>query len=83
MIRFENPDQAQAWKSSDAFKSFDADLHRSAESTIEVAQGLPMPAPREIGGRRGRGGFDQKAFEANVRDYDQTLTKLHGICRGC
>jgi uncharacterized protein (DUF1330 family) len=83
MLQFDNADQAQAWKNSDAFKSFDADLHRSSESTIQLVQGLPTLAPREVGARRRGRGFDQKAFEANVKDYDQTLTKLHGICKGC
>ena len=86
MLQFDNPDQAQAWKSSDAFKSFDAELHRSSESTMQLVQGLPTPAARGIGGgRRGRGNvrFDQKAFEPNVKDYDQMLNKMHSICKGC
>src|SRR5450631_3984428 len=84
MIQFDNPDQAQAWKSSDAFKSFDEELHRSSESTMQLVQGLPTPATRGIGGgRRGRGRFDPQAFEPNVKEYDQMLTKMHGICKGC
>jgi uncharacterized protein (DUF1330 family) len=86
MIQFDNSDRAQAWKNSDAFKSFDADLHRSSESTIQLMQGLPTPAVRGIyGGRRGRGNvrFDQKAFEPNVKEYDQMLNKMHSICKGC
>jgi uncharacterized protein (DUF1330 family) len=86
MIQFDNPDQAQAWKSSDVFKSFDAELHRSSESTMQLVQGLPTPAARGIGGgRRGRGNvrFDQKEFEPNVKEYDQMLNKMHGICKGC
>jgi uncharacterized protein (DUF1330 family) len=86
MIQFDNSDQAQTWKSSDAFKSFDAELHRSSESTIQLMQGLPTPAVRGInGGRRGRGNvrFDQKTFEPNVKEYDQMLNKMHGICKGC
>jgi uncharacterized protein (DUF1330 family) len=82
MIRFDNPDQAQAWKMSDAFKQFDAELHRSSESTMQLVQGLPTPVARGTGGRRGRG-FDQKAFEPNVKEYDQMLNKMHGICKGC
>jgi uncharacterized protein (DUF1330 family) len=83
MIQFDNPDQAQVWKSSDAFKSFDTELHRSSESTMQLVQGLPMPAVHGVGrGGRGRG-FDQKAFEPNVKEYDQMLTKMHGICKGC
>jgi uncharacterized protein (DUF1330 family) len=86
MIQFDNPDQAQAWKNSDAFKNFDAELHRSSESSIQLVQGLPTPAARGIvGGRRGRGKvrFDQKAFEPNEKEYDQMLNKMHGICNGC
>jgi uncharacterized protein (DUF1330 family) len=86
MIQFDNPDQAEAWKRSDAFKSFDAELHRISESTMQLVQGLPTPAARGIGGgRRGRGNvrFDQKAFEPNVKEYDQMLNKMNGICKGC
>jgi uncharacterized protein (DUF1330 family) len=86
MIQFDNSNQAQAWKGSDAFKSFDAELHRSSESTIQLVQGLPTPAAHGIdGGRRGRGNvrFDQKAFEPNVKEYDQMLNKMHSICKGC
>lgn len=84
MIRFDNPDQAQAWKNSDAFKSFDTELHRSSESTMQLVQGLPTPAARGIGGgRRGRGGLDPKAFEPNVREYDEMLSKMKGVCKGC
>jgi uncharacterized protein (DUF1330 family) len=83
MIQFDNPDQAQAWKNSDAFKNVDAELHRSSESTMQLVEGLPMPAARGTGGgRRGRG-FDQKAFEPNVKEYDQMLNKMHDICKGC
>jgi uncharacterized protein (DUF1330 family) len=82
MIQFDNPDQAQAWKNSDAFKNFDAELHRSSESTMQLVQGLPTPAAHGIGGRRGRG-FDQKAFEPNVKEYDLMLKKMKGICKGC
>jgi uncharacterized protein (DUF1330 family) len=81
MIQFDSPDQAQAWKSSDAFKSFDTELHGSSESTMQLVQGLSTPA-RVARGGRGRG-FDQKAFEPNVKEYDQMLTKMHGICKGC
>jgi uncharacterized protein (DUF1330 family) len=84
MIRFDNPDQAQAWRNSDAFKSFDAKLHQSSESTMALVQGLPMPAGHGIGGgRRGRGRLDPKAFEANVKEYDQMLSKMNGVCKGC
>lgn len=83
MIQFDNADQAQAWKGSDAFKSFDAELLRTSELTMQLVQGLPMPAGRGIGGgRRGRG-FDKKTFEPNVKEYDQMLNKMHGICKGC
>jgi uncharacterized protein (DUF1330 family) len=84
MLQFDNPDQAQAWKSSDAFKSFDAELHGSSESTMQLVQGLPTPAARGEGrGGRGNVRFDQKAFEPNVKEYDQMLNKMHGICKGC
>jgi uncharacterized protein (DUF1330 family) len=84
MIHFDNPDQAQAWKNSDTFKSFDAQLHRSSESTMQLVQGLPVPAARGIGGgRRGRGRLDPKAFEANVKEYDEMLSKMKGVCKGC
>jgi hypothetical protein len=34
---------------------------------------------------RGRGNvrLDQKAFEPNVKEYDQMLNKMHSICKGC
>jgi uncharacterized protein (DUF1330 family) len=86
MLQFDSPDQAQGWKSSDAFKSFDADLHRSSDSTMQLVEGLPTPVTRGIGGGRGgrgNGRFDQKAFEPNVKEYDQMLSKMHGICKGC
>lgn len=83
IIQFDNPDQAQAWKSSDAFKNFDAELHRSSESAVQLVQGLPMPAARGIGGGRRGHGFDPKAFGPNVKEYDQMLNKMHGICKGC
>ncbi|MEI9923479.1 MAG: DUF1330 domain-containing protein [Bradyrhizobium sp.] len=84
MIQFDNPDRAQAWKNSEAFKSFDEKLHHSSESTMQLVQGLPASAARSIavGARKGRG-FDQKAFEPNVKEYDQMLNKMHGICQGC
>jgi uncharacterized protein (DUF1330 family) len=82
MIQFDNPDQAQAWKNSDAFKNFYAQLHRSSETIMQLVQGLPTAAAHGIVGRRGRG-FNQKAFEPNVKEYDQMLKKMHGICRGC
>jgi uncharacterized protein (DUF1330 family) len=84
MIQFDNPERAQAWKNSDAFKSFDAELHRSSESTMQLVQGLPTPAARGIGGaRRGRGRLDPKAFEPNVKEYDEMLNKMKGVCKGC
>jgi uncharacterized protein (DUF1330 family) len=83
MIQFDNPDQAQAWKNSEAFKSFDEKLHHSSESTMQLVQGLPAPTARAIAGGRGGRGFDQKAFEPNVKEYDQMLNKMHGICKGC
>jgi uncharacterized protein (DUF1330 family) len=86
MLQFDNPDQAQAWKNSDAFKSFDEQLHRSSESNMQLVLGLPMPVNRGMGeGRGGRGNahLDPKAFEPNVKEYDQMLSKMHGICKGC
>ena len=83
MIQFDSPDAAQAWKNSDAFKSFDAGLHRSSESSMQLLQGLPNPIARLFGGGRGHG-LDPKAFESNVKDYDQMLNnRLHSICKGC
>jgi uncharacterized protein (DUF1330 family) len=84
MIQFNSPDAAQAWKNSDAFTSFDADLHRSSESSMQLLQGLPSPIARVFGaGGRGHG-LDPKAFDSNVKDYDQMLNnKLHSICKGC
>jgi uncharacterized protein (DUF1330 family) len=81
VIQFDNPHQAQAWRNSDGFKNFDTELRRSSDSTMQIVQGLPITSGRA--GRRGRG-LDQKAFEPNVRDYDQMLNnKLHSICKGC
>ena len=81
MVQFADAEQAQAWKNSDAFKSFDADLHKSSASTMQLVQGLPMPEGR--GGRGGRG-LDAKAFEPNVQDYDRLLDqRLKTICKGC
>jgi uncharacterized protein (DUF1330 family) len=80
MLQFPNAEQAQAWKNSDAFKSFDADLRRSTTSTMQLVQGLPMPSGR--GGRGGR--FDAKAFEPNVKNYDRLLDqRIKNICKGC
>jgi uncharacterized protein (DUF1330 family) len=85
MIQFDNPDQAQAWKNSDAFKTFDAALHRSTQSSIQLVQGLPTAMANAEGGRGGRRNarLDPKAFEPNVTEYDQVLSKMHGICKGC
>jgi uncharacterized protein (DUF1330 family) len=81
MIQFADIDQAQAWKNSDAFKSFDADLRKSSVSTMQMMQGLPMEVGR---GGRGGGRFDAKAFEPNVQDYDRLLDqRLKTICKGC
>ena len=78
MIQFADAEQAQAWKTSDVFKTFDADLHKSSASTMQLVQGLPMP------GGRGGGRFDAKAFEPNVQDYDRLLDqRLKTICKGC
>jgi uncharacterized protein (DUF1330 family) len=84
MIEFSNSDQAQVWKDSEAFKNFDTAAHRGAEFQIELVQGLPVPAVGETA-RAGRGRFriDQRAYEPIVKEYDQTLSKMHGICKGC
>jgi uncharacterized protein (DUF1330 family) len=81
LIQFIDTEQAQAWKNSDAFKSFDADLHKGSAPTMQLVQGLPMPEERR--GRGGRG-LDAKAFEPNVKDYDRLLDqRLKTICMGC
>jgi uncharacterized protein (DUF1330 family) len=80
MVQFADAEQAQAWKNSDAFKGFDADLHKASASTMQLVQGLPLPVGH--GGRGGR--FDAKAFEPNVQDYDRLLDqRLKTICKGC
>jgi uncharacterized protein (DUF1330 family) len=79
MIQFADAEQAQAWKNSDAYKSFDADLHKSSSSTIQLVQGLPV-----LEGHGGRGRFEAKAFEPNVQDFDRLLNqRLKTICKGC
>jgi uncharacterized protein (DUF1330 family) len=79
MIQFADAEQAQAWKNSDAYKSFDADLRKSSASTMQLVQGLPAPE-----GRGGRGRFEAKAFEPNVQDFDRLLNqRLKTICKGC
>ena len=86
MLQFDNPDQAQTWKNSEVFKKFDEALRRSSESNMQLVQGLPMPVAHGMGeGRGGRGSarLDPKAFEPNVKEYDQMLSKMHGICKGC
>jgi uncharacterized protein (DUF1330 family) len=86
LLQFDDLDQAQVWKNSDVFKKFDDDLHRSSESNMQLVQGQPTPVSRgmERGrGGRGNGRLDPKAFEPNVKEYDQMLNKMHGICKGC
>jgi uncharacterized protein (DUF1330 family) len=79
MIQFADPEQAQAWKNSEAFKSFDTDLNKSSSSTMQLVHGLPVPE-----GHGGRGRFEAKAFEPNVQDFDRLLNqRLKTICRGC
>jgi uncharacterized protein (DUF1330 family) len=81
MIQFADTEQAQAWKNSDAYKAFDADLHKSSASTMQLVEGLPAPEGR--GGRGGKG-LDAKAFEPNVQDFDRLLDqRLKTICKGC
>jgi uncharacterized protein (DUF1330 family) len=84
MIEFGTNDQAQAWKDSEEFRNFDAAANRAAKFQIELVQGLPVPAIGEMA-RTGRGRFriDQRAYEPIVKEYDQTLSKMHGICKGC
>ena len=84
MIEFSSNEQAQAWKDSEAFRNFDAAAHRGAKLQIELVQGHPVPSIGEIA-RTGRGRFriDQRAYEPIVKEYDQTLSKMHGICKGC
>jgi hypothetical protein len=66
MIQFDNLDQAQARKSSDAFRGFVADLHRGSEATLEPVQVYRRRLLADtLSGEEG--GFDQKAFEANVK----------------
>jgi len=80
MIQFADAEQAQAWKNSDAFKGFDADLHKTSASAMQLVQGLPAPASH--GGRGGR--FDAGAFAPNVQDYDRLLDqRLKTIWKGC
>ena len=83
LLQFNTPDEAQGWKSSEAFQKFGAELHRSSEFTIQLLPGLPLAATGAIGGRRRGRGFDQRAFEPNVKEYDHMLNKMHGICKGC
>lgn len=82
MIQFANAQQAQSWKDSDAFKSFETGIRGSSTLAIQLVQGLPMPA---TGAGRGRGArFDATAFEPNVKDYDRLLNRqLKNICKGC
>jgi uncharacterized protein (DUF1330 family) len=79
MIQFADAEQAQAWKNSDTYKSFDADLQNSSASTMQLVQALPIP---EVHGGRGR--FEAKAFEPHVQDFDRLLNqRLKTICKGC
>lgn len=81
MIQFVDAEQAQAWKNSDAFKNFDAELRKSSTSTVQLVQGLPTHVGRS--GRRGRG-LDNQAFEPNVQDYDRLLDqRIKAVCKGC
>lgn len=81
IVQFTNAEQAQAWKDSDAFKNFDAELHRSSASAMQLVQGLPVLVAR---GGRGGARLDAKAFEPNVKDYDRLLDQqLKSICKGC
>jgi hypothetical protein len=50
---------------------------------MQLVPGLRTRAAHGIGSRRKGRGFDQKAFEPNVNEYDQMLDKMHDICKGC
>jgi len=81
MIQFADAEQALAWKNSDAYNAFAADLHKTSASTVQQVQGLPVPEGR---GGRGLRGLDAKAFEPNVQDFDRLLNqRLKTICKGC
>jgi uncharacterized protein (DUF1330 family) len=82
LIQFDNSDHALAWKQSDLFKTFDAKLHGIAQPNMQLVQGLPL-VTGGLNQGRGHRGFDQRAFEPNVKEYDQMLSKMHGICKGC
>ncbi|MFF9550772.1 DUF1330 domain-containing protein [Methylobacterium fujisawaense] len=81
MIRFDDPQRAEAWHQSDAFKTFDADLLKVATVSIQFVPGLPENGGVDRG--RGHRGFDMKAFEPFVKKNDVLLGKLKGICSGC
>jgi uncharacterized protein (DUF1330 family) len=86
LLQFDSADAAQRWKNSDAYRSFDEQIKRSSTSSIQQMQGVPTVRPAAMANARihGRGrGLDPQAFEPLVKDYDQTLNKMHGICRGC
>jgi uncharacterized protein (DUF1330 family) len=86
MLEFDSADAAQRWKSSDAYKSFDEQLRKTSTSAIQQLQGVPTASPSAVANARmqGRGrGLDPKAFEPIVKEYESTLNRMHGICRGC
>ncbi|CCE09585.1 exported hypothetical protein [Bradyrhizobium sp. STM 3843] len=85
MLQFDSADAAQRWKDSDAYKSFDEQLKRTSESSIRQLQGQPVARPADMANARfrGRRGLDPKAYEPLVKEYDTTLSKMHGICHGC
>jgi hypothetical protein len=79
MMQFADIDQAQAWKNSGAFKSFDMDLRKSSVSTMQMVQGPPMAV-----GHGGGGGGRFDGVRTNVQDYDRLLDqRLKTICKGC
>jgi len=83
MIQFDSADQAQAWKNSDPFKSFDVELHRTSSATLQLVQGLPLHGGNDGSAGRAHMRLDQKAFEPLVRKNDERLTKMRGICSSC
>ncbi|MGJ4946118.1 DUF1330 domain-containing protein [Bradyrhizobium sp. HKCCYLS1011] len=85
MLQFDSADAAQRWKDSDAYKSFDDQLKRTSESSLQQLQGQPVARPADMANARfrGRRGLDPKAYEPLVKEYDTTLSRMHGICHGC
>jgi uncharacterized protein (DUF1330 family) len=84
IIAFDSLEQAQAWKSSDSFKAFDADRRLAATSRAFVFEGIPNAVPSaglHGGGRLMR--YDPKPFEEIIKKRDQDLRRIKDICKGC